>query len=191
VSWYGSNRPEFRTFVADSGLPFQFHQALPPSGSGVHAVDYYCSQVGAPPGLAPRIETGGVPRHGSVVIHPFASNPRKQWPGGADFRVPGAKVVKLRGPDEQLADALHIPDLFQLARFLAGSRAYIGNDSGITHLAAAVGVPTIALFGPTDPRVWAPRGPAVKIIHRADLSDIPAAEVVEALHLLCGESPGV
>ena len=38
---------------------------------------------------------------------------------------------------------------------------YIGNDSGITHLAAAVGTPVLALFGPTDPEVWAPRGPHV------------------------------
>jgi len=191
VSWYGANRPDFRSCVADRGLPFEFHQALPAVGSGVHAVDYYCSQVGAPTNMVPRIETGAVEQHGSVVIHPFASNLRKRWPGGASFRLPGAKLVKLRGPDEHLADALHIPDLFELARFLAGARVYIGNDSGITHLAAAVGVPTIALFGPTDPSVWAPRGPAVKIIHRADMSDISAEEVVEALRLLISETPGV
>ncbi len=41
---------------------------------------------------------------------------------------------------------------------------YLGNDSGITHLAAASGTPTIALFGPTDPQVWGPKGPQVSII---------------------------
>jgi ADP-heptose:LPS heptosyltransferase len=40
---------------------------------------------------------------------------------------------------------------------------YIGNDSGITHLAAAVGTPVLALFGPTNPEVWAPRGPHVRV----------------------------
>ena len=41
---------------------------------------------------------------------------------------------------------------------------YLGNDSGITHLAAACGTPTIALFGPTDLQIWAPLGPRVRII---------------------------
>jgi len=45
-----------------------------------------------------------------------------------------------------------------LARWLAAASVYIGNDSGISHLAAACGAPVIALFGPTNPRVWAPRG---------------------------------
>jgi len=41
---------------------------------------------------------------------------------------------------------------------------YVGNDSGITHLAAAVGVPVVALFGPTDPARWAPRGGRVEVL---------------------------
>jgi hypothetical protein len=178
VSWYGSNRREFRELVADAGLPFQFLAALP---SGMHAVDYYCRQVGAPLGAVPRIDVGPVERHGKVVIHPFASRAGKRWPGGADFSMPGFECVKLRGPDEHLEGAVYIPDLFDLARFLAGAAVYIGNDSGITHLAAAVGTPTIALFGPTDPTLWAPRGRMVKVIRAATMADISAEEVVSAL----------
>jgi ADP-heptose:LPS heptosyltransferase len=51
-----------------------------------------------------------------------------------------------------------------LARWLARARLYAGNDSGITHLAAAVGTPVLALFGPTNPEVWAPRGPNVRVV---------------------------
>ena len=54
-------------------------------------------------------------------------------------------------------------DLYDLARWLAAARLYIGNDSEITHLAAAVGTPVLALFGPTDPAIWGPRGPNVRI----------------------------
>jgi len=182
VSWYGANRPDFRTLVEQAGLPFEFHQALPPAGAGMHAVDYYSAQVGAVPGAIPHIETGPVDRHDSIVIHPFASNEAKRWPGGVGFSLPiHFKLVKLRGPAEQLQDAIHIPDLFDLARFLAGARAYVGNDSGITHLAAAVGVPTVALFGPTDPAVWGPRGKAVRIIHAAKMSDISPQLVLDAM----------
>ncbi len=191
VSWYGANRPEFRQFVSDVGLPFEFLEALPPAGAGMHAVDYYCTQVGASPeaiqrgaiqfGAIPTIDTGPVERHGAVVLHPFASHERKRWPGGAGFQLPGLELVKIRGPEEHLPDALHIPDLFDLARFLAGARAYIGNDSGITHLAAAVGVPTIALFGPTDPAVWAPRGKAVRIIQAPAMADISPEAIIDAL----------
>ena len=41
---------------------------------------------------------------------------------------------------------------------MEGCRLFIGNDSGISHMASALGIPTIAIFGPTDPRVWSPRG---------------------------------
>jgi ADP-heptose:LPS heptosyltransferase len=51
-----------------------------------------------------------------------------------------------------------------LAARLSRCGLYVGNDSGVTHLAAAVGCPTVALFGESDRRVWAPRGPRVKVI---------------------------
>ena len=60
-----------------------------------------------------------------------------------------------------LADA----PLARVAGVLSRCRLYIGNDSGLTHLAAAVGEPEVlALFGPTDPRVWAPLGPRVRTL---------------------------
>jgi ADP-heptose:LPS heptosyltransferase len=50
-----------------------------------------------------------------------------------------------------------------LAALLSLSRGFVGNDSGVSHLAAAVGTRTIALFGPTDAANWAPRGPFVRV----------------------------
>jgi heptosyltransferase-3 len=44
----------------------------------------------------------------------------------------------------------------ELTALIAGARVYIGPDTAITHLAAATGTPTVALYGPTDPRLWGP-----------------------------------
>ena len=163
VSWYGTNRPEFRQAV--QGLPFRFLPALPVD-SKLHAVDFYLSQVGAPLGGVPKIATAE-PRKDFVVIHPFSGSPRKNWPL-ENYRALAAQlempVCWCRGPeDPPLPDAVEIADLYQLACWLARAELYIGNDSGVTHLAAAVGTPVLAFFGPTDPAVWAPRGPQVEI----------------------------
>ena len=74
------------------------------------------------------------------------------------------------------ANAAWIEDLYELACWLRSARVYIGNDSGIAHLAAAVGTPVIALFGPTDPDVWAPRGSRVL----RPLESIKPADVIGA-----------
>ena len=69
-------------------------------------------------------------------------------------------------------------DLYRLACRLARARLYIGNDSGITHLAAAAGTRVLALFGPTDPARWAPRGESVEILGTPE-----ASEAMESISL--------
>jgi heptosyltransferase III len=64
---------------------------------------------------------------------------------------------------------------------LAVARALVGNDSGPAHLAAVIGVPTVCVFGPTDPHVWRPMGPVVRVIRRANLSELTADQVVQSL----------
>ncbi len=167
VSWYGANRPEFREAVAE--LPFTFLDALPKTGS-LHATDFYLQQVGAPPGGIPRLRCD-VPCEDFAVIHPFSGSAKKNWPldkfrALADRLARTMPVHWCAGDDDPpLSDAVRIPDLWDLACWLARARLYIGNDSGITHLAAAVGTPVLALFGPaSDPAVWAPRGEHVRVM---------------------------
>jgi ADP-heptose:LPS heptosyltransferase len=176
VSWYGANRPEFRETVAALGLPFTFLAALPAEGAGMHATDFYLEQVRGIAACAsdgiPRIECPvecQVERGDYAVIHPFSGSARKNWPL-EKFRALAEKLQRVMpvqwcaGEDDPpLAGAVRIDDLYELACWLAKARLYIGNDSGITHLAAAVGTPVLALFGPTDPEVWAPRGPRVRV----------------------------
>jgi heptosyltransferase III len=55
-------------------------------------------------------------------------------------------------------------DLLSMAGIIAQAHCFVGHDSGLTHLAACLHVPTVALFGPTDPHRWAPRGPHVSVV---------------------------
>jgi len=171
VSWYGSNREEFRAQVRELGLPFEFFPALPAAGE-VQAV--------------PRIHCPDAGRQDFMAIHPFSSSPRKNWPLDRYqelARRVGLPVKWCAGPEEQLENAVRIANLYDLACWLATARIYVGNDSGITHLAAAVGTPVVAIFGPTDPAIWAPRGTQVRIIS-GDLAQIRVAQVLEALRTL-------
>jgi heptosyltransferase-2 len=170
VSWYGSNRPEFRELVAGLGLPCRFLPALP-SGE-MHAVDYYNQQamaVGAPrPGRFPEIGCTGAART-FAVIHPFASNVEKRAPMSV-FEQAAERLSRtmpvhwLRGAEEKLEGAVTIENLYELATWLRQARIFVGNDSGISHLAAAVGTPVAVFFRQTDPRVWVPRGSSVHSI---------------------------
>jgi len=79
--------------------------------------------------------------------------------------------------------------LAKLARRLAGCRAFIGHDSGISHLAAAVGLPCLVLWGDTAEEIWRP--PSKKVIvlrHPRGLTGLPVAEVVERLRGLLLET---
>jgi ADP-heptose:LPS heptosyltransferase len=61
---------------------------------------------------------------------------------------------------------------------LSAARGYTGNDAGVTHLAALV-CPVLALFGPTDPRVWAPPGAQVLRAPDGRLESLETATVLE------------
>jgi len=174
VSWYGANRPEFRKLVGSLGLPFTFLPALPKDGM-MHAVEFYNAQVSELTGKrASRFPRIPVPRANRefAAIHPFASSVAKRAPLSLFRRIAETlgermPVRWLRGPEEAPpADipAEIIPDLYELGKFLAGARIFVGNDSGVTHLAAAVGTPVVALFRTTDPRVWGPRGVSVDVV---------------------------
>ena len=185
VSWYGENRPEFRQALNAIGVRCEFLRALPPSWYVGHAADFFASQVGAPMGLLPHIQVQKTqvqktePRE-RVVIHPFSGGLRKNWP------LPFFRELSLQlalpvdwtaGPEEPLAEAVYFDRLDSLANWLSGARLYIGNDSGITHLAAAAGIPVLALFGPTSPETWVPRGSHVTVLRRDPIERLTVEEV--------------
>ncbi|GAB4255243.1 MAG: hypothetical protein Kow00109_30340 [Acidobacteriota bacterium] len=134
-----------------------------------------------------------------VVIHPGSGGREKVWPFdrfrtvAAGLQAAGLLPLWVRGPAE-LDGEFHArepvvtsPELEDLAGLLATSRLYVGNDSGVTHLAAACGCPTVAIFGPSDPVVWRPRGAPVRIVQPREGRDIrgvpPEAVLAAALEL--------
>jgi len=86
-------------------------------------------------------------------------------------------------PTPEMLKLLTNAPLLEVARHLQQCRGYLGNDSGITHLAAMLGVPTIAIFGPTDPAVWQPVGPFVKVLQGHTLEDVTVDNTIECFDL--------
>lgn len=134
-----------------------------------------------------------------VSLHPGSGSASKNWPldryleVAVALRSDGLQPVVVIGEVEEfllpelqrLAPDLPLiqcPDLAVVAGALAACVLHVGNDSGLAHLAAAVGTPVVAVFGPSDPARWAPRGPAVRIVRAAGggLADTPVAAVLAA-----------
>ena len=183
VSWYGSNRDEFRAHVSALGLPFQFLAAFPAPGERIHAADFFLQQAACEGVAIPKIECPLARAGGFGVIHPFSGSPRKNWPLERFRELAERLSVPIRwcaGPEEKLDDAVRIANLYELACWLTAASFHIGNDSGITHLAAAVGIPVVAIFGPTDPGVWAPRGEQVRVVS-GKLEEITVEQVLVAV----------
>lgn len=164
---------------------------LPPDGWALHASRYYLDCLGAEDVGPFRLEAGSPGAEHDVVIHPGSGSARKNWPlegfeeVAAELASRGRAVTWRLGPAEEgwrLRDGASVDragGIPALARDLAGARVYLGNDSGVTHLAAAVGCPTVAVFGPTDPGVWAPRGGLVRVVRGRPWPTVD--EVVAAL----------
>lgn len=114
-------------------------------------------------------------RTDEILVHPGSGSPTKNWPAERFAAVTGALRRPVRlivGEADQPVSAqlgqrlnrLEHPSLEMLAARLAGCHAYLGNDSGVSHLAGLCGARTVVMFGPTDPTVWRPIGPEVHVM---------------------------
>jgi heptosyltransferase III len=92
---------------------------------------------------------------------------------------PEAAALEVLG---SVGDVFFQRPLPELAAQLAGASLFIGHDSGVSHLAAAVGTPSVLLFGPTDPAMWAPPGEHVHVVRKgADMTAIGVDDVLRAV----------
>lgn len=131
---------------------------------------------------------------GATLVHPGAAKPSRRWPASRWARVcrgllaAGHDVVVTAGPGERaLAEAVapagvavcEPGDLRSLAALVGSARLLLSPDTGVAHLATALRVPSVTLFGPTPPQLWGP--PADRPWHRALWAGRPGDN----------ESPGV
>ena len=144
---------------------------------------------------------------GVVVLHAGSGGVAKQWPlrcwAELADRVErsGHRATLIAGEAERERWTDHSPfvasggrfidTLDELAAVLRRALAMVGADCGPSHLAAQLGVPTLALFGPTSPEQWAPVGPRVRVVRANDgtMESIGAPEVMRTLARLIAEEP--
>ncbi len=157
-----------------------------------------------------------------LVLGPTANWHRKVWPAerfaemalrltAPDGALAGAGIAILGGPGDQersmatpvltaLPQALDLVgklDLPEVAAVLARAAMFIGNDSGLMHLAAAAGAPTLGLFGPTPSDEYGPAGPKAQAVladgppGQGVMEDLPIARVLEAAEALLGQAARV
>jgi ADP-heptose:LPS heptosyltransferase len=195
------------------------HDPLPPSGTG-HAADWLARPVASlgincSDGPALLQATDEEQERAAAIlrdlpdrflaVHPGSGSPAKTWPADRFGEVVDALGVErfllVEGPADAAAAApLRARRGAVLARglgtrvlgaALARAAAFVGNDSGVTHLAAAWGAPTVAIFGPTDPGVWSPVGPRVTVVRSADarMDGVAIEAVVGAVAAIWAEDP--
>ncbi|MGD9872909.1 MAG: glycosyltransferase family 9 protein [Kiritimatiellia bacterium] len=132
-----------------------------------------------------------------TAIHPGSGSPRKNWATGNFMRLARAlrehgrdcffilgeadaecgEAIRRNAPDFPVLEGCSLEDV---AGILSRVTSYVGNDSGITHLAAALGINVTALYGPTDPALWGARGRAVAQVPapQRDLNRLTVEEVL-------------
>jgi len=144
---------------------------------------------------------------GFLAVHPGSGSAAKNWPADRFAALVRAHAderpwLLVSGPadEESAAPLVDLPGalparglpLRVLGALLAEAGLYVGNDSGVTHLAAAAGAPTLALFGPTDAATWGPVGPHVETVSSPDgtMPGLPLESVPEAVGRLRARSSG-
>ncbi len=167
-----------------------------------HVIQYLAATVGVtvntPPNYASHFSTSRSIFPRMVAVHPGSGGAQKCWPAEHFANLierlvsKGQSILLLAGPADR--DRMHtilrlLPNspllrlfidapLSVVATELCSCLGFIGNDAGITHLSAMLGVPTLALFGPTDPRIWQPYGRSVSIIHALNLEHLRVDSVL-------------
>ena len=168
----------------------------------VHTAEHLASAMfwmGVPRNEIPRARLHAVAASSAgayAVFHPFASQPDKAWPADRFLAVArhlsetGLEPVFVAGPADEIGafrqfKVHHNLSIGALKNLMANAQLFIGNDSGPTHIAAAFGVPSVVLFGPSNPATWAPWKTEAKVLTSPhSIQGITIEEVIAAADAL-------
>jgi ADP-heptose:LPS heptosyltransferase len=170
----------------------------------VHTAEHLASAIfflGAPVGEIRRaklVAGDGVPipvEDASAVIHAVAATSEKTWAAAhflaiaAHLAQSGLAPVFIGAPGDDLAPFRQYRtvqgSLSEVKRLLACAALFVGNDSGPAHMAAAFGVPSVVIFGPSDPAIWGPWRTACEVVTSpGGMADVTPAQVLGALQRL-------
>ena len=183
----------------------------PPDGFAGHVTDHLLAQLAPWPAVqaalvqvlrsvASRGVLGKPPAGAAVLVHPGSGSRKKCWPPErfvsliGRLRGDGRPVKVVLGEVERelfsaadvraleaAADVLRPATYVDLLAELVSAAAFVGNDTGPSHLAGIVGLPTVALFGPSNPEHWRPLGPRVRIVRGESMEQIEVEQVVGAV----------
>lgn len=205
VSWFGSRDATYRARLAALGPETIVAPPVPADDTPVwrHLVSTLAPWGVAPPEPIAPLRAGRAPTRPALVVHPGSGGAWKQWPVARYAEVIHAvrerrplDVLVHQGPADAepaqrllalLADhatPLIEPELPRLAAVLGTARAYLGGDSGVSHLAAAVGAPSVILFPPATRRRWQPWSPTARPIEMTEEVDDVARVTQELGRLL-------
>ena len=195
-----------------TGIP-----AKPRECSGTHASTFFLSYLPEPVAEAVFHELissiDKLNTEAAAVVHPGSGSTKKNWPARCFAETierlsshrPDLVFTVIQGPSDEgpvsevvaglphMGDRLriiHTEGIPELAETLARAKLYIGNDSGVTHLAGALNLPTVAVFGSSDPALWAPFGGRIRVVRsgETEIRFPPVDDVVKAaLELLSQE----
>ena len=166
----------------------------------VHTAEHLASAMfylGAPVGEVPRAKLvagpGGSAGGHTAVIHAVAAAPEKTWRADGFLAVAerlkqtGMEPVFIGGAADDLSPfrayrTLAGAPLAEIKALLAGAELFVGNDSGPAHIAAAFGVPSVVVFGPSDPAIWGPWRTVSRVIQSPQgIGRVNIADVLEAV----------
>ncbi len=169
----------------------------------VHTAEHIASamfHLGVPRAEIPRARLAAPrpePGRPYAVIHAQASAPDKTWPAERFQEVAlhlkeecGLEPVFIGAAGDDLRPfvvhrILAGQPLAAVKKLMAGASLFVGNDSGPSHMAAAFGVPVVALFGKSDPHIWRPWRTETVVLQSPDsIAAIPVADVLEAIQRL-------
>jgi ADP-heptose:LPS heptosyltransferase len=163
----------------------------------VHTAEHLASAIfhlgGAPPCEVPRAKLFATKTAPCAILHPVAATPSKTWPAerflqvarrleasGMEVAIIGAAADDL-SPFRDLRTLSGAP-LSEIKSLMASALLFVGNDSGPAHMAAAFGVPSVVLFGASDPEVWGPWRTRCEVLTAPGaISGIRTEQVIEAL----------